>query len=127
MIRTSLVPVVNQDMLRKCVVFYAAIGSGSTPLGFSVDEIANTSPMQIRTDLVPVLRRGERFDIAATEATVKDYLRQLLNLTDGERQFLHFFAQKQYKPELLFDDSETLARIANHPMAIWKCEAKDAQ
>ena len=127
MIRTSLVPVANQDMLRKCVVFYAAIGSGSTPLGFSVGEIADTSPMRIRTDLVPVLRRGERFDVAAAEATAKDYLRQLLNLTDRERQFLHFFAQKQYRPELLFDDSETLARIANHPMAIWKCEAKDAQ
>ncbi len=127
LIQASLIPESEMNLLRKCVVFYGAIGSATTPLGFSVDEIAKISPMRIKTDLVPVLRRGERFDVGTVEATVRDYLRQLLNLTDDEKQFLLIFSQKQYRPELLFDNPDVLTRIARHPMAIWKCEARDAQ
>lgn len=127
MIQASLIPESEMIPLRKCVVFYGAIGSGTTPLGFSVDEIAKTSPMRIKTDLVPVLRRGERFDAGTAETTVRDYLRQLLKLTDDEKQFLLLFSQKQYKPELLFNDADVLARIARHPMAVWKCESRDVQ
>ena len=63
----------------------------------------------------------------AKETTVRNFLRQLLKLTDDEKQFLLLFSQKQYKPELLFDDAAVLARITHHPMAIWKCEARDTQ
>lgn len=127
MIQASLIPESDMSLLRKCVVFYGAIGSATTPLGFSADEIAKTSPMRIKTDLVPVLRRGERFDVGTAEAIVRDYLRQLLTLTDNEKQFLLQFSQKQYKPELLFDDVDVLDRIARHPMAIWKCEVRYTQ
>lgn len=127
MIQASLIPEAEMSLLRKCVVFYGAIGSGTTPLDFSADEIAKTSPMRIKTDLIPVLRRGERFDAGMAETTVRNYLRQLLKLTDDEKQFLLLFSQKQYKPELLFDDAAVLARITHHPMAIWKCEARGTQ
>ena len=76
---------------------------------------------------IPVLRRGERFDAGMAETTVRNFLRQLLKLTDDEKQFLLLFSQKQYKPELLFDDAAVLARIAHHPMAIWKCEERGTQ
>ena len=127
MIQASLIPESDMSLLRKCVVFYGAIGSAATPLSFSADEIAKTSPMRIKTDLVPVLRRGVRFDADTAETMVRDYLRQLLNLTDEEKQFLLFFSQKQYRPQLLFDSPDVLARIARHPMAIWKCEARGTQ
>ena len=127
MIQASLIPKSEMDLLRKCVVFYGAIGSATAPLDFSADEIAKTSPMRIRTDLFPVLQRGEKFDAGTAETTVRNYLRALLNLTDEEKQFLLCFSQKQYRPELLFDDADVLARIAHHPMAVWKCEARDAQ
>jgi hypothetical protein len=32
------------------------------------------------------------------------------------------FNQKEYHPELLFDDPLILERIAEHPMALWKCK-----
>ena len=83
--------------------------------------------MRIKTDLIPVLRHGEHFDVALAEKTVKEYLRHLLNLTEQEKQFLRSFSEKRYQPELLFDDDSILERIVDHPMAIWKCTAKEAQ
>ena len=127
MIRANLIPDSKENILRKCVVFYGAIGSGTTPLDFTADEIANANPMRIKTDLIPVLRHGEHFDVALAEKTVKEYLRHLLNLTEQEKQFLRSFSEKRYQPELLFDDDSILERIVDHPMAIWKCTAKEAQ
>ena len=127
MIRANLIPDSKENILRKCVVFYGAIGSGTTPLDFTADEIANANPMRIKTDLIPVLRHGEHFDVALAEKTVKEYLRHLLNLTEQEKQFLLSFSEKRYQPELLFDDDSILERIVDHPMAIWKCTAKEAQ
>ena len=37
------------------------------------------------------------------------------------------FAKGEYKPEILFDDSEILSRIAEHPMARWKCSRKTTE
>ncbi|HCE47283.1 MAG TPA: nucleotidyl transferase AbiEii/AbiGii toxin family protein, partial [Prevotellaceae bacterium] len=31
------------------------------------------------------------------------------------------FGQQEYRPELLFQDADILARIGQHPMALWKC------
>lgn len=41
-------------------------------------------------------------------------------LTENEMKFLRLFKQGIYQPELVFDDTETLDRIVNHPMALWK-------
>lgn len=32
------------------------------------------------------------------------------------------FIVKEYKPELLFEDTEIVERIQNHLMALWKCK-----
>ncbi len=34
------------------------------------------------------------------------------------------FVSGEYRPELLFDDAEILAKIEKHPMALWKCSKK---
>ena len=28
--------------------------------------------------------------------------------------------RKEFRPELIFEDEEIIARLENHPMAIWK-------
>jgi len=43
-----------------------------------------------------------------------------MQLTDKEKQFLVCFGQKEYLPELLFDDEEVIGRLKKHPMALWK-------
>ncbi len=50
-------------MFRKCTVFYSAIGAEHPPQKFELDNIGKVSSQQIKRDLDPVLRKGERFDL----------------------------------------------------------------
>ena len=45
-------------------------------------------------------------------------------LTKDEKEFLGRFEKGDYIPELLFEDEKTVARIKNHPMAMWKTRRK---
>ena len=56
------------------------------------------------------------------EILAKDYIKELLVLTNQEREYLDNFEQKRYKPELLFEESDIVKRVKNHPMALWKCK-----
>ncbi len=51
---------------------------------------------------------------------VKEYLSDLLMLTDEEQAFLRDFSNKRYSPEKLFSDTGILDHIRSHPMVEWK-------
>ena len=102
-------------------MFYTAVSSEQTPLEFDFSKMDALKFHDIRTKLVPMLRKKERFDLDAAKNRVSEYLTALLKLTDNERQFLSAFANGEYRPELLFDGVE-LARVVNHPMAMWKMQ-----
>jgi predicted nucleotidyltransferase component of viral defense system len=109
------------DLLRRCVVFYSAISSEETPLCFEYTKMDNLTTQDIRTKLIPMLRKKERFDLVESREQVREYLSSVLTLTENDKQFLHSFANGEHRPELLFDGDE-LQRIANHPMALWKMQ-----
>ena len=111
----------QETVFRKCVMFYTAIASENVSEQFSFDVIGNISERKIKTSLTPVLRSGSHFDLGVAQAQVKDYLQSILVPTEKELSFWKAFANKQYQPELLFDDSDILMRISEHPMAVWKC------
>ena len=110
----------EEVLLRKCVVFYSAIGSESPPIEFQLSNIDQVTHHRIRTDLYPVLRSKDKFDLQASQSQVKTWLEGLLKLEDNERDFLEAFRDKEYRPDLLFKSDEILERIKNHPMALWK-------
>lgn len=107
-------------MLRKCVVFYSAIGGEQASPNFRFDNLNSLTVHKIKTDLLPVIRRAEHFDLPSVQKRVREFLSDLLLLDEREIAFLRAFAQKEYRPDLLFDDKEILERIRNHPMALWK-------
>jgi hypothetical protein len=111
----------DKVLLRKCIVFYSAIGSEAPPIEFQFSNIDQVTQQRIKTDLYPVLRSKDKFDLKATQLQVKKILETLLNLDDDEWEFLDAFREKEYIPELLFESDEILERIKNHPMALWKC------
>ena len=127
MLRFGLFDESEQEMLRKCIVFYSAIGSEETPTVFTFDSIASITQNQIKTDLLPVLRNGAFFDVADAQKECIAYLEQLLVLSKEEKIFLDSFRARQYRPQELFTGGDILTRIAEHPMAIWKCRARDAE
>lgn len=114
----------KRDMFRKCIVFYAAVSAEVINKTFSTDAIETITFKKIRRELFPVLRQEERtqqFDINEKIHVVKQYLKTLMKLTDSEKEFLDKFERKEYEPGLLFDDETIQKRIAEHPMALWKC------
>lgn len=124
MIQYGLFDETQESLLKKCVMYYCAIGSDSVPEAFNYENISNVSQQRIKTDLIPVLRRGAWFDANHAHEQVATYLRGLLIPDETELSFWQAFAQKEYRPELLFQNQEIQDRIKHHPMAIWKCSDK---
>jgi predicted nucleotidyltransferase component of viral defense system len=114
----------KSKMLKRCVVFYATISGDATSLTLGLDRLESITGYRVRTELLPVLRKKERFDLAAAQRRVCGFLSPLLTLSETEREFLSAFREGQYRPELLFDGT-TLERIREHPMALWKTRVCD--
>lgn len=110
----------EQDMLKKCVVFYSCIGSETVHKEFNFESLDNMPQNKIKTDLLPVLRFGAYFDLKPARKKVTDYLKSLLVLTPQETEFIDNFGNGVYKPELIFN-GDMLSNVSEHPMAIWKC------
>lgn len=113
----------NKDMLRKCTLFYMAVaGNRNRNLKEACDlsAIDKLQFKQIRAQLLPMLHHSVFFDYQKAKNEVKEFLQDLMTFTEGEKEFVRRFNDKEYCPELLFTDSDILERISDHPMAIWK-------
>lgn len=120
MIKFDLFDESEEILLRKCVVFYAAISAKTINKTFDTKAISSISKHKIKTDLLPVIRKRDGFDLDSAKKIVKEYISELMILTKEEKEFLEKFENGEYMPELIFKDSEILDRIKNHPMALWK-------
>jgi predicted nucleotidyltransferase component of viral defense system len=109
----------QKELLRKCLVFYLAVGTDDTPDVFDFSKLDGLTYHDIKMRLTPTLRKKELFDINTTRERVKKFLFDLLEFADNEKQFLNSFRDGQYNPELLFN-GEMLKRVKEHPMAKWK-------
>lgn len=106
--------------MRKSIVFYTAVSQEEIPERYDVNVIDRISIRKIRTDLLPVIQKGEFIELEKIKICVKEFLSELMILTTDEKKFLQKFKEKQYCPELLYDDAQVLRRINNHPMVLWK-------
>ena len=109
-------------LLRKCAVFYMAIAGDLSGQGFRFERIKDITPYKVRTDLFPMIRNKERFDLQAAQERVSMFLFKNMALTKKESMFLDRFAEGKYEPELVFEDKEIIKRIENHPMALWRLQ-----
>ena len=67
-----------------------------------------------------MLNKNDHFKKNTVIVSIKEYLQDLLVLSDNEKEFVKEFANKNYRPELLFEDKEIVERILAHPMALWR-------
>lgn len=124
MIKFGLFDESEFPLLRKCVVFYTAISQDEIPDEYDFKRFNAITNRKIKTDLLPVIQKGEFFELENVKITVAEFLKELLVLEDNERKFLDDFKAKKYHPELLFNDTDILDRIREHPMALWKIQNK---
>jgi len=121
MLKYNVIQTDKQDLLRKIVIFYLVIGAKKKiELPFNFEKINDLKYNQIRANLIPVLRKNESFDFEVAKIVVKDYLSQLMILTDNEKLFIESFNQGIYQPDLLFENEDVIERIKEHPMAVWR-------
>jgi len=112
------------DIIRKAVVFYTSISQEIIPESYDFRKIDNINFQKIKTDLLPVIQKGERIELDDMKREVAQFLSDLLILESNEKEFLRVFSQQEYRPDLLFDDKAILARLMNHPMVLWKMQSK---
>ena len=122
MVKFGLFDSAEEDLLRKCALFYMTVGNDEMPETIDINKIDEITFHKIHTDLLPVKRQAEEFDLIKEKETLKMYLSDLMRPTKLEKQFMEEFRQKRYRPELLFEDEEIVGRLINHPMALWKMQ-----
>lgn len=111
----------ERNLFRKCFAFYATISAETVNRNFATSAIDSLKFDKIRRDLFPVLCKKDNFKLDERKQQAKDYIAELMQLTEREQEYMDRFIEKEYTPELLFDDEEILERIKQHPMALWKC------
>ena len=119
----------EKTLLRKILVFYIAVGSSCKAEDVSLEftgfkHIESLSFNQVRSQLLPVLSRAEKFDFVQAREEIMAFLRDFLLFSAEEQLFIKHFNNREYRPEILFDDNEISNRVATHPMALWKCRPK---
>lgn len=113
----------EEDMFRKCIIFYATISAKEVNKTFDTSAIDSLVFSKIKSDLFPVLAVRDKFDLEGKKQQAKEYIASLMKPTEAENDYMERFIAKEYKPELLFDDEEIVERLRNHPMALWKCKS----
>ena len=112
----------EEDMFRKCIIFYATISAKEVNKKFDTSAIDSLVFSKIKSDLLPVLAVRKKFDLEGKKQQAKEYIASLMKPTEAEMDYMESFIAKEYKPELLFEDAEIIERLRNHPMALWKCK-----
>ena len=110
----------DTELLRKCLVFYNAIGGDYDIQSLDYKNVERLDYRKYKTQLKPVISKDDKFDIEKAKERVIAYVKDLLVLTDGEKEFLSKLKDKTYVPELLFDDETIISNIKHHPAALWR-------
>ena len=114
----------DKEMLKKCTIFYNCIGGDASICDVSLDILDGVTDRDINRQLKPMLNKNDRFKKDAVIVSIKEYLQELLVFSDNEKEFVKEFANKNYRPELLFEDKDIVERISAHPMALWRVREK---
>ena len=91
MIQAGLIDNTDKEIYKKCVIFYSAVAAEKVPEHFDFEGFGNITNQKIRTQLMPVLRRGENFKLDEALDTVKPFLLDVLVPTEQELLFWNAF------------------------------------
>lgn len=89
---------------------------------FSPKAIAGMTDNEVKRNLLPLLRKGERYRARDLMTVVKPYVEKLMQFTRKEQDYIAKFFDGIYEPALLFDDRVNCERIMHHSMVEWKLQ-----
>ena len=105
----------EKDKLRKLTVFYLSLDGIFELNENSFKGIEAVSQDSIKKELLPVLKKNEKFNLEAIKQEVINFLQDLLVLNSDETKYLEEFSKGTFNPSLLFDVCSA-ERAAKHPM-----------
>lgn len=110
----------NPELLKKIVIFYSCLNSGSFDRS-KIDKVDALTGQDMKEGIVSAIRKKEVFDLESEKEKVKAFLNELLVLDRNEAEFVRRLVKGKYSPELLFNGmDDAVKRIVRHPMVIWK-------
>ncbi|MDR0697548.1 MAG: nucleotidyl transferase AbiEii/AbiGii toxin family protein [Christensenellaceae bacterium] len=110
----------NNTFLRKCSLFYSCVWNHGNITGNDTTALDKIVKASVTKSLKPLLKLNDKFDFTVAIMEVKKYLTTLLVFNASEEQFVSSYLKKDYQPDLLFDETDILVKIKDHPMAILK-------
>ena len=113
-------PYLDKERLRKLTVFYMSLDAIFELSEKTFDKIKGITQDSVKKELLPVLTKGNKFDLATAKEEAIAFLEDLLVLTDDEKQYLEEFSNGNFNPQLLFNIPSDAERAAKHPMAKWR-------
>lgn len=96
-------PYLDKERLRKLTVFYMSLDAIFELSEKTFDKIKGITQDSVKKELLPVLTKGNKFDLATAKEEAIAFLEELLVLTDEEKQYLEEFSKGNFNPQLLFN------------------------
>ena len=110
---------ISMEKLRKCFIFYLCCHGD--PRKMSLEFVESITQKDIKTGLLPLLRKGEKIDAAELKETVMPLLKEFFILENDEEKFVvELYDRKKYLPEILFGGLDYNRQIKYHPGIEWK-------
>lgn len=120
MVKDDAIPEQSLSLLKSVTIFYISFADDERDWDFDFKKVRQISQRRIRTELLPVLRTGDSFELNSAINMVMNFLFRHIGETNNVKDYLEAFQNGIFRPELLFDDTEILDRIMNHPMITWR-------
>ena len=114
--------VIDNEMLKKCLIFYNMIGGEQDIDNLTFENIEKINFIKFKTQLKPVISKNDKFNFEKAKIKVINYLKEIIKINEKEQVFINEFRKRNYRPEILFDNFEIVNNIKFHPMAIWRCK-----
>jgi len=109
---------IDKKLLRKCFIFYLCCHGD--PRNINVNILDEITPLDIKTTLHPLLRKGEKIKLDDLLKTIKPVIRNFLKFDNEEDDFItQLFDYKTYNPEILFKNIKFNTQIKEHPGIKW--------
>jgi predicted nucleotidyltransferase component of viral defense system len=112
---------IDTNLLRKCFIFYLCCHGD--PRNINLDILDEITPLDIKTTLLPLLRKGEKIHLEDLLKPVKPILKDFLSFNDEENEFVtQLFDNKIYNPDILFKNIKYNKKIKEHPGIQWRIQ-----
>lgn len=111
----------NFSLMRKLFIFQGCLVR-SDFRKFSPEAIAEITDTEVKRNLLPLLRKAERYRAGELVTVVKPYIEKLMQFTKEEQAYIAKFFDGTYDPTLLFGHEVDRERIMHHPMVEWKLQ-----